>query len=75
MPSLLRQLAMQIVVNGEARAVTPGTSLPALITDLRLGERRLAVELNGAIVPRSTWPQTALREGDRLEIVHAIGGG
>ncbi|HET9339295.1 MAG TPA: sulfur carrier protein ThiS, partial [Casimicrobiaceae bacterium] len=39
------------------------------------GERRLAVELNGAIVPRSRWAETALRDGDRLEIVHAIGGG
>ena len=66
---------MQITVNGEARAIEPGTPLPALIDSLHLGGRRLAVELNGAIVPRGTWAETALREGDRLEIVHAIGGG
>ena len=66
---------MQILVNGQAHAVPPATALPALIEQLRLGERRLAVELNGAIVPRSSWADTALRDGDRLEIVHAIGGG
>jgi sulfur carrier protein len=66
---------MQILVNGEPRSVAPELRLPSLIEQLRLGERRLAVELNGAIVPRSTWPQTALRDGDRVEIVHAIGGG
>ena len=66
---------MQILVNGQVHAVAPATALPALIEQLRLGERRLAVELNGAIVPRSTWADTALRDGDRLEIVHAIGGG
>ena len=66
---------MQIVLNGESRSIDPATRLPALIEQLRLGERRLAVELNGSIVPRSLWTETALRDGDRLEIVHAIGGG
>jgi sulfur carrier protein len=66
---------MQIVVNGESRPLAAETRLPALIAELRLAERRLAVELNGAIVPRSQWSATALRDGDRLEIVHAIGGG
>jgi len=66
---------MQILVNGEARSIAADTRLPSLLEQLRLGERRLAVELNGAIVPRSTWADTALRDGDRLEIVHAIGGG
>jgi len=66
---------MQILVNGEVHTVAPTTALPALIEQMRLGERRLAVELNGAIVPRSSWADTALNDGDRLEIVHAIGGG
>jgi sulfur carrier protein len=66
---------MEILVNGESRSVEPATRLPSLLAELRLGERRLAVELNGAIVPRSSWADTALRDGDRLEIVHAIGGG
>ena len=65
---------MQILVNGETRSIGPDTRLPALIAALRL-DGRLAVELNGAIVPRSTWADTSLRDGDKLEIVHAIGGG
>jgi sulfur carrier protein len=66
---------MQIVVNGEARQAPERVALPALIEELRLGGRRLAVELNGAIVPRSAWSAVELRDGDTLEIVHAIGGG
>ena len=66
---------MQIVVNGQPRSAAEPLALPALIEELRLGERRVAVELNGAIVPRSAWAATRLADGDRLEIVHAIGGG
>jgi len=66
---------MQIVVNGEERTAPDRLPLPQLLNELRLGERRLAVELNGAIVPRSAYAQVSLAEGDRLEIVHAIGGG
>lgn len=65
---------MQLHINGESRAVT-SPELAGLLAELRLGERRVAVELNGEIVPRSAWPQVRLREGDRLEIVNAIGGG
>ena len=66
---------MQIVVNGQPRTAAERLALPVLIEELNLAGRRLAVELNGAIVPRSSWAQTALCDGDRLEIVHAIGGG
>ena len=66
---------MQIVVNGQTRSAVAPLALPALIEELRLGDRRVAIELNGAIVPRSAWPATQLADGDRLEIVHAIGGG
>jgi len=66
---------MQITINGQPQSAADGVRLPALIETLKLGARRLAVELNGEIVPRSTWPDTLLRDGDRLEIVHAIGGG
>lgn len=65
---------MQLHINGESRAVTSPV-LAGLLAELSLGERRVAVELNGEIVPRSEWPQVRLREGDRLEIVNAIGGG
>jgi len=66
---------MQIVVNGQPRDAADRLALPHLIEELKLGDRRVAVELNGAIVPRSAWPGTRLADGDRLEIVHAIGGG
>lgn len=66
---------MQIVVNGHPRSAAARLALPALIEELKLADRRVAVELNGAIVPRSAWPATQLADGDRLEIVHAIGGG
>jgi sulfur carrier protein len=66
---------MQIVVNGQVRSAAERLALPVLIEQLALGERRVAVELNGAIVPRSAWPATQLADGDRVEIVHAIGGG
>ena len=66
---------MQILVNGQPRDAAPRLALPRLIEELKLGDRRVAVELNGAIVPRSAWPATLLADGDKLEIVHAIGGG
>ena len=66
---------MQITVNGQSQSAADGVRLPGLIEGLKLGPRRLAVELNGEIVPKSLWPETQLRDGDKLEIVHAIGGG
>ncbi len=66
---------MQIVVNGESTAVSEGISLTELIGSLQLAGQRLAIELNGAIVPRSRWPEVHLHHGDRAEIVRAIGGG
>ena len=66
---------MQIVINGQSRDAAEQLGLPRLIEELKLGDRRVAIELNGAIVPRSAWPQTRLADGDRLEIVQAIGGG
>ncbi len=49
--------------------------LSELLVELGLGERRLAVELNNTIIPRGEHPTTILKDGDRVEIVHAIGGG
>lgn len=66
---------MQIEVNGEQRKLADGTGLQGLLESEGLAGRRLAVERNGEIVPRSQYAQTALQPGDRLEIVHAIGGG
>jgi len=66
---------MIIIVNGEAREITPGLTLSALLVEMQLTGRRIAVERNGDIAPRSSHDQCLLQPGDRLEIVHAIGGG
>ena len=66
---------MQIVVNGESADVSDNLSLAELVQSLRLGGQRLAIELNGDIVPRSRWPEVRLSAGDRAEVVRAIGGG
>ena len=65
---------VKIVLNGEDREVTAST-VAALIEDIGLDGRKLAVERNREIVPRSLYLATGLTEGDRLEIVHFVGGG
>ncbi len=67
--------ALPISLNGEARDVSPGTSVAALLDQLGLDRRKVAVERNEAIVPRSTYEQTIIAADDRFEIVHFIGGG
>ena len=66
---------MQITVNGEVRPLPSAQTLADLVESLDLGGRRIAVERNGEIVPRSQYPATVLDDGDQLLIVHAIGGG
>jgi len=66
---------MEIVVNGEAREVPQDMTVARLIDELGLTGRRLAVEVNREIVPRSALPSRPLAPGDQVEIVHAIGGG
>ncbi|WP_437879429.1 sulfur carrier protein ThiS [Pseudomonas sp. LRF_L74] len=66
---------MRIQLNGEPRELPDGQTVADLIDVMQLTGRRVAVELNLDIVPRSQHAETVLREGDQLEIVHAIGGG
>ena len=66
---------MQVTVNGESTEIDDAATMSALVAQLDLLNRRLAVEYNGEILPRSAWKQTRLTSGDRIEIVHAIGGG
>lgn len=66
---------MQILLNGETRDIAEAGTLADLIATLDLAGRRIAVELNGEIAPRSQHATLTLRTGDRVEIVHAIGGG
>ncbi|TWH76103.1 sulfur carrier protein ThiS [Azomonas agilis] len=66
---------MQIQLNGEPYALPDGQTLADLIEQMALTGRRIAVELNQDIVPRSQHARTPLKDGDRVEVVQAIGGG
>ncbi|MGQ0697457.1 MAG: sulfur carrier protein ThiS [Panacagrimonas sp.] len=66
---------MRLFVNGSSLELAGTPTLSILIDSLRLGAKRFAVELNGEIVPRSQHSQVALNEGDRIEVVQAVGGG
>jgi thiamine biosynthesis protein ThiS len=65
---------MNLTINGESRTLPAGT-LGALVEQLGMKSDRVAIELNREIVPREQWAQTPLKDGDRLEIVHFVGGG
>ncbi len=65
---------MKLIINGAEREFTAPT-LAALIEQLGMKADRVAVELNRQIVARDRWNQTALHDGDHLEIVHFVGGG
>jgi thiazole synthase len=66
---------MQVTINGERRDVSETRSVEGLLGDLGLDGRKVAVELNLEIVPKSEYGATLVRDGDKLEIVHFIGGG
>ena len=66
---------MQIILNGESKQARDGTTVAALLDELALAGKRLAVEVNEDVIPRSEHADHRLSDGDRVEIVHAIGGG
>jgi sulfur carrier protein len=69
---------MNLVINGQPRsfpALAAGSTLHDLLTALALKSDRVAIEHNGAIVPRASWPSTPIADGDKCEIVHFVGGG
>jgi sulfur carrier protein len=66
---------MKLTINGEARELEHASTVTALVESLGLDARKVAVERNLEIVPRSQYLATVLCDGDRIEIVHFIGGG
>ncbi len=66
---------MVLTINGEERTFAALPNLAALVEQLGMKSDRVAVELNRDIVPRTRWSETPLKDGDRLEIVHFVGGG
>lgn len=69
---------MQLTINGVPRdfaSLQQGASLSALVAELGFRPDRVALEQNGQIVPRTRWAEASVQEGDRLEVVHFVGGG
>jgi sulfur carrier protein len=66
---------MQIIVNGEPAEIPEGLTMARLIEQLELSDKRLAVEVNRELVPRSQFDSHRLTTGDQVEIIHAVGGG
>ncbi|MFA7440282.1 MAG: sulfur carrier protein ThiS [Sphingomonadaceae bacterium] len=68
-------MSIAIVLNGEPRPAVPGSTIATLVAELGLEPERVAVERNLEIAPRSQWGELVLADGDKLEIVHFVGGG
>jgi len=71
-------MPLSLVLNGQPRTfdtLQNSATLDRVIAELGLKGDRVAVEHNGEIVPRAAWPQTTVNAGDRLEVVHFVGGG
>lgn len=66
---------MRVFLNGESKTVGDAVTVSQLLRDLGLGERRVAVEINQEIVPRSLYAAHRLQHDDRVEVVRAVGGG
>lgn len=66
---------MTVIVNGETRQIPENTNLARLLEILELASARVAVELNQSVIRRAEWGNIVLRENDRIEIVHFVGGG
>jgi sulfur carrier protein len=66
---------VSIVLNGSARVCNDQATVADLVRDLALEGKRIAVERNGEIVPKSRLAETRLAQGDRIEVVRAVGGG
>ena len=65
---------MKLIINGEERQVS-ASNVAELVAEMQMRGDRVAVELNRDIVPRAKWESAALKDGDKLEIVHFVGGG
>lgn len=70
-----RSTNMQIVLNGEIQQLRDNCSVQTVIEEMGLQDKRIAVEVNQEIIPRAKHDQHKLVEGDRIEIIHAVGGG
>ena len=66
---------MTIFINGEARELDDGLSVAAMLDALELPKQRVAIELNRKVIRKQEWESTGVASGDRIEVVHFVGGG
>jgi sulfur carrier protein len=69
------QVTMQLVINGQEKDLQSSGTITQMLKELDITGSHIAVALNFQVVPRSNYDQTPLNEGDKIEIVHAVGGG
>jgi thiamine biosynthesis protein ThiS len=74
-PNLTMPANLTVMVNGEKREVPAGSNVEGLLEHLGISAGRVAIERNLEILPRAQWAATQVLQGDRLEIVHFVGGG
>ena len=72
---MIETLTLAVTVNGDARRISAGASIADMLRELGVDPKRVAVERNLAIVPKSTLEDVPVADGDRFEIVHFVGGG
>jgi sulfur carrier protein len=68
-------MEIRLTVNGAEKRLAPPVTVRALVGEMGMEGKRVAIERNGEIVPRSRYEETTLADGDRLEVVVAVGGG
>ncbi len=66
---------MKVIMNGEERTIPENINIEKLLEHFELAGRRVAIEINDSVVRRKDWPETAIAEADKIEIVHFVGGG
>lgn len=66
---------MNVTINGEQRPLADGTTIRQLLEELQIPQTRVAVEINLDIAPKASYAERTLQDGDRIEIVHFVGGG
>ncbi|MDH3588862.1 MAG: sulfur carrier protein ThiS [Gammaproteobacteria bacterium] len=67
--------SIEVTINGQHETLDDDVTAEKLVHSMSLGRQRIAVEINGEIVPRSTFAERRIAPGDRIEIVRAVGGG
>ena len=66
---------MKLIINGKEREVRSSKTVTELVQELKINAPNIAVALNYQVIPKSQYPETHVKEGDQIEIVHAVGGG